>query len=432
MRQKFFSKTGLLLVGAGLLMAGTVYWRLRAPQDLREVSGVGPAPADILGHTEEDLATHDSQPTEVPEGESSLPGQLHGGHPPAAGPVEAQAGSLAPAPVPQAWELVEGLGRLDIQSGAITRQQANEWKQCLKALVGQGEAAIPAIREFLENHQDLSFTGVRGGQLLGEPSLRIALLSALGMIGGPEALDVMVQTLQTTAGPYEIALIAHQLEQQTPGQYRQEILSAASETLGMAARGELSGFDVGPLFQTLQSFGKEGVVATVEQMGSQWKYYSAITLAGLPDGQGVPALIRQAQDAAGERAARDFAFGMLAQVAALYSEAGTALVEQAQEGKIPESAWRKIAAGLGGDQCGMILSPEARLGIPEALGTRTYHLDAGNQNYYSIPLSTFATSDQAAQRRDLIDRLLAANPGPAAAEALQNARASLTGALARK
>jgi len=67
----------------------------------------------------------------------------------------------------------------------------------------------------------------------------------------------------------------------------------------MAAKGELSGVDVGPLFQTLQSYGDQGAVATIEQLGSQWKYYSAITLAGLPDGAGVPGLIRLAQDGAG-------------------------------------------------------------------------------------------------------------------------------------
>jgi len=69
--------------------------------------------------------------------------------------------------------------------------------------------------------------------------------------------------------------------------------------------------------------------------------------------------------------------------------------------------------------------------MPAALGTRTYHLDSGNQNYSSIPLSMLPASDQVAQRRDLIDRLIAANPGPAAVEMLQKARASLTAGLAR-
>jgi hypothetical protein len=215
--------------------------------------------------------------------------------------------------------------------------------------------------------------------------------------------------LQATAAPYEIALIARQLEQQTPGQYRQEILSAVTETLGMAAKGELPGFDVGPLFQTLQSYGNEGTVATVEEMGSPWKYYSAITLAGLPEGAGVDALIRQAQGGAGvERSSRDFAFQMLAQVAAQYPAAVDALVEQAGNGQIPPSAWRKIAEGLGGNQCGITSSLEVRTDHPAVLGSKTYHLDKGNQSYSSIR-SPCCQPPTAAQRRDLIDRLLATN-----------------------
>jgi hypothetical protein len=426
MLRKLVSRAGLLVLGVGVLIAGIGYWKTRAPQALRETSG------DVPAQTEQHLATDSSQSAEASERGPASRAQFEGGHQPVAAPVEPQTPSVVPAPVPQARELIECLGQLDTKNGAITRQQAEQWKQSLKALIGHGEAAVPAIREFLEKHQDLSFAGIPGGQFLGEPSLCVALLGALGKIGGPEALSVMAQTLQTTAVPYEIAFIAQQLEQQTPGQYRQEVLSAVSETLGMAANGQLPGFDAGPLFQTLQLYGDTSAAATVERLGSQWKYYSAITLAGLADGAGVPALIRQAQDGAGETASRDFAFQMLAQVAAQYPQAGTALVEQARKGQIPDSAWRNIAAGLGSGQCGMILSPEARLGIPAAQRTKTYHLDAGNQTYYSIPLSMLPGSGEAAQRRDLIDQLLAANPGPAAAAALQTARASLTDVLARK
>jgi len=54
----------------------------------------------------------------------------------------------------------------------------------------------------------------------------------------------MLQTLQTTALPSEIALLARNLEQQAPGQYRQETLSAVNEVLAMAEKDQLAGSEL--------------------------------------------------------------------------------------------------------------------------------------------------------------------------------------------
>ena len=136
----------------------------------------------------------------------------------------------------------------------------------MQALTQQGVTALPAIREFLEQNQDLNFAAVSGGGLLGQTSVRAALIDALQQIGGPEATALMLQTLQTTALPSEIAQLARNLEQQAPGQYRQETLNAVTDVLAMAEKGQLAGWDVGALFQVLQNYGDATTVAALAQL----------------------------------------------------------------------------------------------------------------------------------------------------------------------
>src|SRR5207249_11168215 len=151
-------------------------------------------------------------------------------------------------------------------------------------------------------------------------------------------------------------------------------------------------------------------------------YYATMALAGLPGGEGVPSLIRQAQDASGKGI---LAIQMLAQMAAEYPDAGAALVEQARRNQIPDSAWRKIAAGLTGDQYQIGMPPELSAPTPTMPGLKTYHIESGNQNFYSLPLDPNLPNDQISQRVALIDQLLAIASSPAAKEALKNARALL-------
>jgi len=145
-----------------------------------------------------------------------------------------------------------------------------------------------------------------------------------------------------------------------------------------------------------------------------------LTLAGLQDGAGLPALIHEAQDpAAGS--GREFAYQMLSQAATQYPDASAALLDAVRRGDIPDAAWRKIATGLAGDQY-QLGSPRgppdgSTLPIP---GLKTYHIASGNQNFYSLPVPPDAVS----QRLDLINQLLAATSNPAAQAALQSAKAT--------
>src|SRR6266850_2679782 len=247
-----------------------------------------------------------------------------------AAPAVAQAPAFS-GPEPSAYtrQLVAGLTNLDFTRGPITKEQAEQWRQSLQTLTAQGAAGIPAIREFLEKNQEMNFGGLSGGDLLGQSSLRGAMISALGQIGGPEATAAMLNTLQNTTLPSEIAQLAQALEQQAPGQYRQEAMNAIQEILGMAGKGQLAGYDVGPLFKVLQNYGDSGAASVLDQLQPDWKYYATMSLAALQGGTGIPGLIHEAADPAGG-GKRDFAFQMLAQSASQNPDATAALMEQAR------------------------------------------------------------------------------------------------------
>jgi hypothetical protein len=390
-----------------------------------------PAPAPTLppraGQTTAQAAAHeDAEPREVP-----LSQFINDTRPPAVIPAIGRAGtSVQPAvarvePSPYTRQLVASLTNLDLSHGPITRERAQQWKEGLQVLTQQGVTALPAIREFLEQNQDLNFAAVSGGGLLGASSVRAALIDAIQQIGGPEATALMLQTLQTTALPSEIALLARNLEQQAPGQYRQETLNAVTEVLAMAEKGDLAGWDVGALFQVLQNNGDANTAAALAQLQSKWNYYATMALAGLPGGEGVPSLIRQVQDATAGGGKGALAFQMLAQMATEYPDAGAALIEQARRNQIPDTAWRKIAIGLAGDQYQIGMPTELSALTSTLPGLKTYHIESGNQNFYSLPLNATLPDDQRSQRLALIDQLLAAASSPAAVEALKNAHALL-------
>jgi hypothetical protein len=262
--------------------------------------------------------------------------------------------------------------------------------------------------------------------------LRAGLFDALQQIGGPEALELSLQTLRTTTDPLEIALLARNMEQQAPGQYRQEALNTARVTLAQAAQGQLNVRDVAPLFQLFQTYGDANLLAELQSTLPRWNYYATMALAGLPGGEGIPTLIREVQDPAADTTTRNVALQMLAQGSAQSPEAGVALIEQARLNQISDYAWRQIAWVLGGDQYqfGSQLF-DNKLPPPTGPGVRTYHIEAGNQNFYTVPAGANLSADQVNQRRALIDQLLGVTSNPTAVQGLQSARALLSGGQAQ-
>ena len=327
----------------------------------------------------------------------------------------------ASAPPADPKDLVSTLAALTGKE-PITPEQAQKWKESLQQLIRQGASSVPAIQQFLAQNLDANYAGVSGANALGYSSLRSAVLDALGQIGGPEATQAMVQTMQTSLFPTDIATLAKTLDAQAPGQYQQAILDAVRQQLNLGAMDQLGGANVLPLFQVLANEAANGadISADLTQYAEKWPYYSAIALATLPDGAGVPSLIQIAQGTVpGNQAA---AAQALAELAPQNSQALNTLLELAKGGQLPDPILAQLAPYLGGR--------EYQLGPPAdaaAGGYLTFHMANGNQDFSAFDGSATLTQAQIGQRISIIDQLLQVIPStaPAAQDALQQQRNAL-------
>ncbi|HEV8540790.1 MAG TPA: hypothetical protein VGR78_00220 [Verrucomicrobiae bacterium] len=306
----------------------------------------------------------------------------------------------------------------------MTLEQVAEWKENLQKLVQQGPQMVPAIADFLKKNQDIDF-GASGKQALGYSSARRAMFDALAQIGGPEASGALTQVLQDSADPHEISALADALAKAAPGQHTAEVLQAAHDVLGMAAGGKLPNEDVGPLFEVLQRYGDQSVTADLENDSSRWKYYSAMALANLPDGAGVPSLIRMLDDNSGNKLS---ALQMLAQVANQYPEARTALLDQARGNKIAANFWPYLIDGLAGREYHYSNSENGA--APTSFeDLKSTSIKFGNQNYYTVPSPSSASQEFVDARLAIINDLKSATSDPAARGALEQSQLELTGRL---
>jgi hypothetical protein len=327
----------------------------------------------------------------------------------------------APEPAAYARQLVASLCSLDVTNSPPAPEKAAEWRQNLQKLLEQGAAAVPAIREFLARNIEANF-GPNGAATLGYASARAALLDALAQIGGPEATAATFQALQAATDPRELAVLAQNLDKLAPEQFREQAVLSARQLLAVADAGALGEKDVAPLFEVLDKYGGAGVAEELQQVGARWRYYAAIALAQLPDGSGIPSLIRMAQPQEGSTiGSRDPALRMLAQLSSQYPDAREALLEQARQNTIPTVTWAAIAPILAGDQVGFLSAVyDATLSSADKNGLKTTHVAAGNQNFYSLPVPANLSTDQVNLRLDLIQQLLPLAADPTAVQALKN------------
>jgi len=273
----------------------------------------------------------------------------------------------------------------------------------------------------------LNFSSLENGSAMGESSLRMALLKAMQEIGGEQAMAGSLQALQTTADPAELALMAAYLQKADPEQYRDSVLAAAHEALEMAASGKWDGRDVAPLFDLLKAYGGERAAGDLERYANVWFNYTPLALAELPEGAGVPSLIRlNAGDAVS--LGKDMYQRMLAQVANQSPEAAEALVQLARDDKISPSAWPGVAEALQGTYLRPLQTPVSGDSTGNN-GTKTYHIALGNQNYREYQAFADMSPEQATQQIGLIDRVLGATKSPVGISSMQQARAGLSGRL---
>lgn len=345
-------------------------------------------------------------------------------------PTESAPGaSPLPEPTPYSRDLVNSLIGVRPLTAGMSGEEVAQWKQNLQLLAQQGPAGVSAIREFLRQNQDVDFGG-KGWDVLGYPSVRAAMFAALEQIGGPEAQAVALETLQTTADPREVALLSKSLETQAPEQHRAEILAATRDSLALAAKGQLEGRDVGPLFEVFEKYGGADTVADLELAAKQWNYYAVLTLGQLPDGAGVPSLIKMATDPGGPRIQ---ALEVLASLSTRNVDAREALLEQVRANKITSSNWPYLAQALTGDETQVADSVfDHVVGRSTGEGIKTTHIRSGNQNIYQMPTIDTLTPDQLNQQVALIDEFIkVAESNPAAVEALQRSRSLLERRLGR-
>lgn len=414
-------RPGVLLV-AGLTLAVTVaaYVRLRPT--------VPPAAPPARGETNVPLAT-------LPRERTIESSQARAAEEPKAATVSARVEQpVAPMTLreasPATRELVASLAQLDLRQG-ISARLATDWKQSFSQLLAHKDEAVPAIREFLARNLDYNYGSVPGGAQLGYSSLRLALLSGLQEIGGIESLEVMAQTLRTTADPLEIALLARAMEKLAPDQFLPLAIEAAREALSMASQGGLNHLDVGPLFELLQTYGSGAVVGDLANASSHWNYYATMALAELPQGAGIAALIQMTTDPkAVASGSSHVAERLLAQLSLDHPHLQTVLLERTRAGQIPPSAWAEVGLALSGQRlqyAQTIFSAASAVGASPV--SQKHHVVFGNQHFTTVSSSANLSAQQVRDQLAFVDHLLLVASLPSAQTALLTARSNLAGRL---
>ena len=226
----------VVLIGAGLIAYSSLRPRPSQPDTALAMTEAPAEPVDELS-----AAIVTEPPVQPREKSYVVPKRPNASPTPASPPVA----PALPADSLPSQQLIERLAQFNPNQSAITPEQATALRQNFQDLLGQGAAAVPAIKQFLEKNQDLTFDEAGSENQVGHSSLRAGLFETLEQIGGPEATEAFVSTLRNTADPSEIAMMARFLEEQAPGQYRQEVVAAKRETLDQAVGGHVQLREVG-------------------------------------------------------------------------------------------------------------------------------------------------------------------------------------------
>ena len=349
-------------------------------------------------------------------------------------PKPVSASTVAPVmdlPPPSAYtrQFLTNLLWLDSRQREVTPEMAAWWRGQLAALKKAGPDGVAAIREFLAQNQDLSFDRIPSKAKPGFPSLRTALIDALGDLGGPAAVETALEVLRTTALPAEIGQLAQTLEKLAPDQYHREFLDAARAVLAQAQAGQLPGYDVGSLFQILSQYGGADAAADLKKAGN-WKFYSAIALGNLPDATGLPALIELARDDNPQNALA--AWPIVAEFAAKSDQANAALLEAARDGTLAAEAWGRVALALGGYEFHIAAAPATLSADISLRDSHGWHYFGLEQNFSAVINVAALSNAEISARIGLIDQLATLNPPSEAKNSLLSGRERLLNELERR
>lgn len=336
------------------------------------------------------------------------------------------------APWEYSEKLIKRLLALKDKKSLSPEQLSGSIKGILASLAMQGQDGVAAIHDYLATGEDLDYDEVKvNGRVFDRKTARMGLLETLKNIGGTEATELLVSTLQNTVRPEEIGMLAGMLDKQWPGLYRQAALSAAYQGLARAAQGQLGGRDVGPLFQVYANFGDEQAIAGLEQYVSRWPRYAATALAYAPNGAGVPGLLH-IYESTPDQSLKETVVQLMAQTASRNPPVLSALLEgiDSQQIQVPDYLWPKLAEALRGNYNFQLVRPKIDY-LPAGLKTSPYrHILYGNlagmgrETVYITDVSSLTAEDVEA-RLAVIDRMLSADLNRTAVAALENARESL-------
>jgi hypothetical protein len=400
---------------AALILAAIIALSQRAPSSARPAES---AQGSAAKPQTERIASAPAQPSvDAPPPSAAPPLHLD-----QSARVPAEILSVFPEVNPELKGLVASLLHPERLQGTSPEERALQWRANLQALVAKGADAVPAIAEFLRQNQDYDF-GAFGAEL-GHSSARRALLDALQAIGGPEAVGAMSDVLRSTLHPAEIGILARHLEALAPGDYRDSIVDSARASLNSARAGALGTLDMAPVFEVLKMFGDAGLVPELEDAAKRWNYYAAVALAQLPEGAGVPSLIRMAEGGPNAPGSRLNALEMLAAMAREHPDARDALLRQVGENKIPPNYWPYLVPFLAGEQYQFSESYlSSHYPAQPADRFKSSHIRASNQNFYTIPGPGLAP-DQIERTEAFLQEMMRANlhQNPAGIKAMQDAQ----------
>ena len=315
----------------------------------------------------------------------------------------------------------------------LTPARAAYLMRVLQELADGGTASVPTIADFLRRGADVDLVALGASELVGERTLRQALLTTLLTIGGSDAMAVAGEQLQQTRQPIETAILARGLEADAPGAHTDAILQAIDDTLAWA-RDARESPDLAPLFDLLRTYGGARAVSLLERSVPLWGEYAVIALAELPDSAGIPALtsLAGAENAPLENHA--LAFQALAQATTRAPAAADALLDLARADRIPEEAWNALADALGGKHLQFsrtmldgtpLTDPRARTPGERGSAWRSYYIEWLNVRYEQDVVTADWSPADVQRQLALIDDLLQATSNPVATAALQRARGAL-------
>jgi hypothetical protein len=211
--------------------------------------------------------------------------------------------------------------------------------ELLDRIVEAGAGAVETVKAFLAKEEDVTYADAwtfLGGRFVGFPKLRIALMDALGDIGGVEGQSALLTVLSETRDPLEICFLMLRLEDLREGvpAVRDACEEAARRYLELTPfRGE--SLLVRPVLETLRSQAPDRAAESLltfarsGQRRSEQVVSCLTMLAGLPEEVAVPALLEIAADP----------------VLGQKSERAAMLLAESDHGSALEAVGRLLAAG---------------------------------------------------------------------------------------